>query len=141
MLANRNVPGVIKWRLYEFAKMSRLKFATDVDKSVISSNCETRGWTLSSPDDDWNFFWASVQSVRTIFNSDTGYRLSDNQIVNHFPNHFELTRKDMMVKNIKRYRRDLEREGSPLAARDECGRYIYLDFIPKNSKETLLPHG
>ncbi|KAF5399205.1 Tubulin tyrosine ligase like 1 [Paragonimus heterotremus] len=110
--------------------MSRLKFATDVDKSVISNNCETRGWTLSSPEDDWNFFWASVQSVRTIFNNDTGYRLSDNQIVNHFPNHFELTRKDMMVKNIKRYRRDLEREGNPLAARDDSGRYVYLDFIP-----------
>ena len=31
-----------------------------------------------------------------------------------------------MVKNIKRYRRDLERDGSPLAERDETGRYIHL---------------
>ncbi|TPP55945.1 Ubulin polyglutamylase TTLL1 [Fasciola gigantica] len=110
--------------------MSRMKFATDTEKSVITSNCEARGWIFTSPDDDWNFFWASVQSVRTIFNTDCGYRLGDNQMVNHFPNHCELTRKDLMVKNIKRYRRELEREGNPLAVRDDIGRYIYLDFIP-----------
>lgn len=48
------------------------------------------------------------------------------RIVNHFPTHYELTRKDCMVKNIKRYRKDLERDGSPLAERDESGRYIHL---------------
>lgn len=31
-----------------------------------------------------------------------------------------------MVKNIKRYRKDLERDGSPLAERDELGRYVHL---------------
>ena len=31
-----------------------------------------------------------------------------------------------MVKNVKRYRKDLERDGSPLAERDELGRYIHL---------------
>lgn len=37
--------------------------------------------------------------------------MNDNQIINHFPNHYELTRKDLLVKNIKRYRKELEREG------------------------------
>lgn len=46
------------------------------------------------------------------------------RIVNHFPTHLELTRKDLMVKNIKRYRRDMERDGSPLAEKDDRGRYI-----------------
>ena len=31
-----------------------------------------------------------------------------------------------MVKNIKRYRKDLEKEGNPLAEKDENGRYINL---------------
>jgi tubulin polyglutamylase TTLL1 len=31
-----------------------------------------------------------------------------------------------MVKNLKRYRRDLEREGNPLAEKNELGRYLYL---------------
>jgi tubulin polyglutamylase TTLL1 len=29
--------------------------------------------------------------------------------VNHFPNHYELTRKDLIVKNIKKYRKEMER--------------------------------
>ncbi|UYV75250.1 TTLL1 [Cordylochernes scorpioides] len=54
------------------------------------------------------------------------------RIINHFPNHYELTRKDLMVRNIKRYRKDLEREGSPLAEKDENGKYVLLGeyFIP-----------
>jgi tubulin polyglutamylase TTLL1 len=35
-----------------------------------------------------------------------------------------------MVKNLKRYRKDLEKEGSYLAERNESGRYVHLDFIP-----------
>ena len=31
-----------------------------------------------------------------------------------------------MVKNIKRYRRELEKEGSPLAEKEDNGRYIHL---------------
>ena len=48
--------------------------------------------------------------------------MNDYQIINHFPNHYELTRKDTMVKNIKRYRRDLEREGNPLAEKSAEGK-------------------
>jgi len=31
--------------------------------------------------------------------------------VNHFRNHYELTRKDLMVKNLKRHKKQLEKEG------------------------------
>ena len=41
--------------------------------------------------------------------------LSDWQRVNHFPNHYELTRKDLLIKNLKRAKRMHEREVS------ECG--------------------
>jgi len=44
-----------------------------------------------------------------LFSAETSTRLADNQVVSHFPNHYELTRKDLMVKNLKRYRKDLER--------------------------------
>ena len=52
------------------------------------------------------------------------------RLINHFPNHLELTRKDLMVKNIKRYRKELEKENSPLCERDEHGNYLYLDVVP-----------
>ena len=35
-----------------------------------------------------------------------------------------------MVKNIKRYRRDLEKEGNPAAEKDENGVYKHLDMFP-----------
>lgn len=52
------------------------------------------------------------------------------RLLNHFPNHEELTKKDLMVKNVKRYRKDLEKEGNMLAEKDDGGRYTYLDIIP-----------
>ena len=89
-----------------------VRYLTDFDKSVITNNFDKRGWVACDVDDDWNFYWASVHTVRSIFNVETGFRLNDDQIVNHFPNHYELTRKDLMVKNIKRYRKTLEKEGN-----------------------------
>ncbi|TKC39842.1 hypothetical protein EI555_008143 [Monodon monoceros] len=38
--------------------------------------------------------------------------------------------KDLMVKNIKRYWKELEKKGSPLAEKDESGKHLYLDFVP-----------
>jgi tubulin polyglutamylase TTLL1 len=55
---------------------------------------------------------------------------SSTRVINHFPNHYELTRKDLMVKNIKRYRKELEKDGNPLAEKDDYCVYKYLDFIP-----------
>ncbi|CAL1301072.1 unnamed protein product [Larinioides sclopetarius] len=104
----------------------QVTYCCDMDKSVLISNFEKRGWIPVGPDDDWNVYWSSVLTVRNIFSVETGYRLSDNQIINHFPNHYELTRKDLMVRNIKRYRRELERENSPLSEKDENGKYVHL---------------
>ncbi|XP_078189774.1 polyglutamylase complex subunit TTLL1 isoform X2 [Callithrix jacchus] len=108
----------------------KVKWVTDIEKSVLINNFEKRGWVQVTENEDWNFYWMSVQTIRNVFSVETGYRLSDDQIVNHFPNHYELTRKDLMVKNIKRYRKELEKEGSPLAEKDENGKYLYLDFVP-----------
>nr|XP_028584574.1 probable tubulin polyglutamylase TTLL1 isoform X2 [Podarcis muralis] len=115
----------------------KVKWVTDIEKSVLINNFEKRGWVQVSENEDWNFYWMSVQTIRNVFSVETGYRLSDDQIVNHFPNHYELTRKDLMVKNIKRYRKELEKEGSPLAEKDENGKYLYLEFR-KNPSSTWI---
>lgn len=64
-------------------------------------------------------------------------------MINHFPNHYELSRKDLLVKNIKRYRKDLERDGNLLAEKTDglsgAGtRYLHLDFVPTTF---VLPAG
>jgi len=76
-------------------------------------NFERRGWKRwnEDPAGDWNVYWASVTTTRNMFNPDSGFRLGDHQLVNHFPNHYELTRKDLMYKNVKRYRKDLRKAG------------------------------
>lgn len=109
----------------------KLKWKTDLDKATLTGNWEKRGWVRGS-DDDWNIYWALPHSVKAkIFNPDTGQRLGDLQLINHFPNHEELTKKDLMVKNIKRYRKDLEREGNPLAEKDDRGCFVHLDMFPQ----------
>eukprot|EP00884_Botryococcus_braunii_P013955 jgi/Botrbrau1/22560/Bobra.0566s0001.1 len=68
---------------------------------------QSRGWTETQDDPD--IFWADVHSLGV----ESGFehaRLSDTQKVNHFPRHSELSRKDLMVKNLKRARKALEKE-------------------------------
>jgi tubulin polyglutamylase TTLL9 len=42
--------------------------------------------------------------------------LSVLQRINHFRNHYELTRKDLLIKNLKRAKKQLEREDKPAEA-------------------------
>ena len=116
------------------------KFLIIVDSPILTFSALYFDFFLSfsGPDDDWQFYWASTTTCRNLFAVDSGYRMNDFQILNHFSNHYELTRKDLMVKNLKRYRRDLEREGNPLAEKNEQARYLYLDFIPTTF---ILPAG
>ena len=41
--------------------------------------------------------------------------------MNHFPNHYELTRKDLMAKNMRRYRKEVEKDAAST---------VDLDFVP-----------
>ncbi|CAG4982999.1 unnamed protein product [Colias eurytheme] len=117
---------------------NQLRFCTDFDKSIVINSFQRRGWKEVNPEDDWNIYWSNTINCRNIFNLENGYRLHDNQLINHFPNHYELVRKDLLVKNIKRYRKELEKESNPLADKTKIqlpdgkviSRYLYLDFIP-----------
>ncbi|KAI3379555.1 hypothetical protein SNEBB_007801, partial [Seison nebaliae] len=108
--------------------MPKLKYAIDIDKTVLAQNFESRKWELVENNEDWNFYWASVQNARSFFEAQCKNKLKDDQIVNHFPNSYILTRKDFMSKNIRQYIRYLEknsnnnREGNILLSN--------LDIIP-----------
>ena len=88
-----------------------------------------------------------MQTVKNIFGLDGGEikpaRLTDQQILNHFPNHFELTRKDLLVKNIKRYMRECgygtaaaraarEEQESNGGPTESSSSTIPSEFIPEN---------
>lgn len=97
----------------------QIRWRTDFDKFVIISNFERRQWSKHSQadEDGWDIYWASVITIKQIFSPENSVRLEPHQIVNHFPNHYELTRKDLMVKNVKRYmkqqKKDLLVESTP----------------------------
>ena len=55
----------------------------------------------SDEDLDFNFYWAAVSNIKIIFNPKFKFRLKNNQMINHFPNHYELTWKDLLAKNLK----------------------------------------
>ena len=57
--------------------------------------------------------WFDRQEVRTTIDT---VHLESHQRLNHFRNHYELTRKDLLVKNLKRYKRQLVKDGKVLYA-------------------------
>jgi hypothetical protein len=62
---------------------SSVRWRTDFDKLVVTSNCERRGWQRWAPNEgeDWNFFWANVHTVKQMFNPDNGFRMGEHQMV------------------------------------------------------------
>ena len=42
---------------YSFTSNNKLKYCCDLDKDVLSSNFEKRGWINVNNDEDWNFYW------------------------------------------------------------------------------------
>eukprot|EP00644_Phytophthora_capsici_P012364 jgi/Phyca11/10089/fgenesh1_pm.PHYCAscaffold_46_\ len=89
------------------------------------------GWIETESDLDWDLHWADVGWIRE--NLDAFTPLQDHQRINHFQNHYELTRKDLLVKNLKRTKRQLERSGDPDSRREA-------EFYDFWSATFVLPH-
>lgn len=69
-----------------------VRWKSDLNKVVITSNLEHRGWKPAE-DDEWDIYWASVSTAQQIFAANSLVKLRPGQLINHFPNHFELTHK------------------------------------------------
>lgn len=70
---------------------------------------------------DWDFIWASRAWIHAHMLGATPVVLTPNQRVNHFPNSFELTRKDLMAKNLMKLGRELRK----------IGQQATVDFFPQ----------
>lgn len=92
----------------------RLRYRTPF-RNVVLDAMRSRGWKQCTADEEaergpssWDIMWADREWMREVFDR---IHLSGQQKVNHFRNHYELTRKDMMARNIKRLKRKLSRNG------------------------------
>lgn len=84
---------------------------------------------FTDPRDSWDVHFADVGWCRERFKAGVDGEpprepLLPYQRVNHFPNHAELTRKDLLAKNVKAHRRRLEKAGDV----NEAKTY---DFMPE----------
>ncbi|XP_054927503.2 polyglutamylase complex subunit TTLL1 isoform X2 [Dermacentor andersoni] len=86
-----------------------MKCCCDVDLPIVRKAFAKRNWTEVEPHQDWNIYWTSVANARCLMAPDSNTRLSDNQRVNHFPTHYELTRKDLLARHMQRYQRQRSR--------------------------------
>jgi len=82
--------------------------------NTIYDVLKARGFKESDSEMEWDIFWADKEWIHDCFDH---IHLMPKQKVNHFRNHFELTRKDLMVKNIKRAQRQAQKDGQPELAR------------------------
>ena len=73
-------------------------FRTSLHNTIFDVMRSKPGWEETDSDTDWDINWADVGWIRDYFDH---IHMDDHQRVNHFRNHYELTRKDLMVKNLK----------------------------------------
>uniref|UniRef100_A0A8D3CB34 Tubulin--tyrosine ligase-like protein 9 n=1 Tax=Scophthalmus maximus TaxID=52904 RepID=A0A8D3CB34_SCOMX len=78
------------------------------------------GWVEVKDDCEWDFNWCDVGWLRENFDH---FFMEEHVRISHFRNHYELSRKNLMVKNLKRYRKNLERDAGHMEA-SKC------DFFP-----------
>ncbi|GAB5569309.1 probable tubulin polyglutamylase TTLL9 isoform X3 [Prionailurus iriomotensis] len=98
-----------------------IRFKTTLVNTLMDVLRHRPGWVEVKDEGDWDFYWCDVSWLRENF--DHTY-MDEHVRISHFRNHYELTRKNYMVKNLKRFRKQLEREAGKLEAA-KC------DFFPK----------
>ena len=115
----------------------RIRYATTSGKIVVDALGGQEGWVrVAAPDPEevgggwyggrsvgdegWDVFWGDVNSVHAVLG---GRRLATGVRINHFRNHYELTRKDLMTKNIKAAKRAAFKAGDTVGA-------AYYDILP-----------
>ena len=77
-----------------------LRFRTSFRNTILT--CFTqRQWQETQSETDWDIHWAGKEWIRYIL---PRIHLQPWQKVNHFVTYYELTRKDLLIKNVKKMR-------------------------------------
>ncbi|KAG5313355.1 TTLL9 polyglutamylase, partial [Acromyrmex insinuator] len=110
-------------------KICNLKKKQNSEDKIVKFRCDfpstqvevmlARGWTqIVDPEDtNWHLWWCDTGDVlRQVLDGDRK-KLRPYQRVPHFRNHYELTRKNYLYRNLKRYRKALIRAGKIAEAR------------------------
>ncbi|XP_031228169.1 probable tubulin polyglutamylase TTLL9 isoform X3 [Mastomys coucha] len=99
--------GVLKGK--EREQRTSIRFKTTLMNTLMDVLRHRPGWVEVKDEGEWDFYWCDVSWLRENF--DHTY-MDEHVRISHFRNHYELTRKNYMVKNLKRFRKQLERESA-----------------------------
>ncbi|SCN44912.1 tubulin--tyrosine ligase, putative [Plasmodium malariae] len=88
-----------------FPSNRTVKFRTDFRNTIYDLFLH-RKWELTNHETEWNLCWSEKDWINEVYDTIT---LKNNQYVNHFRNYYELTRKDLLAKNIKRLKKQNEK--------------------------------
>ncbi|XP_075867133.1 putative tubulin polyglutamylase TTLL9 isoform X2 [Microcebus murinus] len=118
---NQNYKGHGLSKGKEREQRASIRFKTTLTNTLMDVLRHRPGWVEVKDEGEWDFYWCDVSWLRENF--DHTY-MDEHVRISHFRNHYELTRKNYMVKNLKRFRKQLEREAGKVEAA-KC------DFFPK----------
>ncbi|TFK02228.1 putative tubulin polyglutamylase TTLL9 [Platysternon megacephalum] len=108
-------------KLKEREPRACIRFKCALPNTILDILRRRPGWVEVKEEGEWDFYWCDVSWLRENF--DHTY-MDEHVRICHFRNHYELTRKNYIVKNLKRFRKQIEREAGKLEA-TKC------DFFPK----------
>lgn len=96
-----------------FDNSRTIRFKCSLQNTIIDV-LRGKGWQeVKEGENDWDIFWCDVGWMRENFDH---FYLQEHVKLCHFRNHYELTRKNLMVKNLKRLHKQIEREHGKTAA-------------------------
>lgn len=105
-----------------FPSNKTIKFRTDFRNTIYDLMLH-RKWEQTTSDADWNLCWSEKDWINENYDS---LILKNNQYINHFRNYYELTRKDLLAKNIKR----LKKQNEKLKNKDDMNDTNDTNIIP-----------
>ncbi|KAI9986419.1 hypothetical protein PInf_025362 [Phytophthora infestans] len=75
-------------------------------RNTIYDTLLRRGWKETT-ENDWDFYWADREYIYELLDT---VHLENSQRVNHYRNGRELCRKDLLIKNLKRAKRQMDKK-------------------------------
>jgi len=107
-------------KISKFCDGRAIRFRCGLQNTICDVLRAREGWVEAVSESEWDFIWSDKAGIQEIY--DNQY-LEEHVKLNHFRNHYELTRKNLMAKNLKRLKKQVEREHGKLEA-------MKFDFFP-----------
>lgn len=99
----------------------KILFKTGYKNVVHKVMSGRNGWIQTKSTTDWDILWADIHWIKENLKD---FARDETQRINHFENHYEISRKDLLNKNFERFKKACKREGN----KDVL---MKLNFVPK----------